>query len=414
MSVIKSLFFRCLWLLLIVPKWWCEPRLLHNENTRKGKHSYNACGCFCFDDNNYPNSRRKVLQQIVRQAPVMIAGFSSSCVSFLLGGSDPVAARDVVMENSQKVQDQTSSDEYNSSNNNNPDNGNAARLVSRKPFAPPMALIPAARVKYVIEESLRLLDRLEPIQEQSKRNNALDDNDGRDDEIINDIVVNLQRLIYTKTFMSPLSLLFSQEQQQQQQVSSFQAIKTNDNLPSMDPMKSKIYQESYNEKLKGMSPINVPYALLVKAGDLRQLKQLQKKQETLEKQNPVREAFNYYTRQLQFDTEYYLLNVSAQEKKKMIRNDELPDIKSVIVSDLDLRDLVRNQVLDAYDDVKFELRYQVSNYHEKGLEFDASGDLKAALVKAKNECDEWFSFISDQDVNEAMDTVMKERGSFAK
>lgn len=411
MSFIKSLFFHYLWFLIIVPK-WCEPRLLQTEYTRKGKHNYNACCCFCFDDNNYPNSRRKVLQQIVRQAPVMIAGSSSSCVSFLLDGSNPVAARDVEMENSQKVQDQNSRGDYDS---NNPDNGNAAKLVPRKPFAPPMALLPAARVKYVIEESLRLLDRLESIQQQSKLSNALDDNDGRDDEIINDIVVNLQRLIFTKTFMSPLSLLFSQEQeQQQQQVSSFQATKTNDNLPSMDPMKSKIYQDSYNEKLKAMSPINVSYALLVKAGDLRQLKQLQKKQETLEKQNPVREAFNYYTRQLQFDTEYYLLNVSAQEKKKMIRNDELPDIKSVIVSDLDLRDLVRNQVLDAYDDVKFELRYQVSNYYEKGLDFDASGDLKAALVKAKNECDEWFSFISDQDVNEAMDTVMKERGSFAK
>ncbi len=46
----------------------------------------------------------------------------------------------------------------------------------------------------------------------------------------------------------------------------------------------------------------------------------------------------------------------------MIRNDSLPGIKSVIISDLDLRDLVRNRVLDyAWDDVKFELQYQVKN-----------------------------------------------------
>jgi hypothetical protein len=60
--------------------------------------------------------------------------------------------------------------------------------------------------------------------------------------------------------------------------------------------------------------------------------------------------------------------------------------------------------------VKYELKYQVTKYNEKGLEFDGSGDLKSALLKAKKECDEWFSFISDEDVKEAMDTVMNEGG----
>eukprot|EP00557_Chaetoceros_sp_GSL56_P011818 CAMPEP_0176486514 /NCGR_PEP_ID=MMETSP0200_2-20121128/5606_1 /TAXON_ID=947934 /ORGANISM="Chaetoceros sp., Strain GSL56" /LENGTH=335 /DNA_ID=CAMNT_0017883215 /DNA_START=279 /DNA_END=1286 /DNA_ORIENTATION=- len=290
-------------------------------------------------------------------------------------------------------------------NSNNKDNNirSKDKFIPKKPFAPPSALIPAARVKYVMDESLRLLNELESIQ--STKNSLGDDTDRNqpgDTRTMQDIIMTLEKLILVKTFMSPL---YSQQQTQQQRQGA--AIGYPDENIPMDPLKSKLYQDFYNEKFKTMSPIDIPYALLVKAGDIRQLKQLQRKQKKLEKINPVREAFNYYTRQLQFDTDYYLLNVSAQEKKKMIRNDELPDIQSVIVSDLDLRDLVRNQVLDAYDDVKFELQYQVANY-EKGLEFDASGDLKAALVKAKKECDEWFSFISEQDVKEAMETVWRE------
>jgi hypothetical protein len=411
-----------------------EPRLHHEYVTpRKGtrRSSYNVCSsCFCFDDNNYPNSRRKVLQQVIRQA--LIVGSSSCCCSTAAATARAIVAVDdghlnaVQSNNSDKHNNVNININISSSSISNQNE----RFIPRKPFAPPPALVPAARVKYVMEESLRLLDELESIQ--SKKDSSLSDrnDDGYhrhynnhhhhddDDEkvLVNDIVGNLQKLILVKTFMSPL---YSSQQDETttgstvwSQIRRPEAKKKElaNNNNDMDPLKSKIYQDSYNEKLKSVSPINIPYALLVKAGDIRQLKQLQARQEKLERLNPVREAFNYYTRQLQFDTEYYLLNVSAQEKKKMIRNDELPDIKSVIVSDLDLRDLVRNQVLDAYDDVKYELKYQVTKYNEKGLEFDGSGDLKSALLKAKKECDEWFSFISDEDVKEAMDTVMNEGG----
>ena len=130
------------------------------------------------------------------------------------------------------------------------------------------------------------------------------------------------------------------------------------------------------------------------------------RQRKLEKLNGIREAFNYYTRQLQFDTEYYVLNASAEDKKRMIRNDALPDIKSVIVSDLDMRDLVRNQVLDAYDDVKFELQYQVKNY-ESGADFDWY-EMKTVLSHARSECDRWFSFIAIDDVEKAIEIVSQE------
>lgn len=252
----------------------------------------------------------------------------------------------------------------------------------KKPFAPASALLPAARVKYTVEESIRLLEELEAF--------------GTDKKPLDDVIVDLNKLIAVNSYMFPLAGKGSKNNK---------AAPIDEEL--MKPSKAKLYQETYNDKLKDISPIDVPYALLTKAGDYRQFDQLQKRQRKLEKLNPIREAFNYYTRQLQFDTEYYILNASAEDKKKMIRNDALPDIKSVIVSDLDLRDLIRNQVLDAYDDVKFELEYQVNNYKTGKSDFDGN-ELKATLIRAKNELNRWFSFIDSSDVNAAMETVRNE------
>lgn len=256
----------------------------------------------------------------------------------------------------------------------------------KKPSAPAPALLPAARVKYTIEESLRLLDELESMQARGEYSSKT---------FIGEIIFQLKSLIGVKSYMSPL---LSANSANGKAVSIDEAI--------MKPSKSKLYQDTYNQKLKEMPPLDIPLSLLTKAGDYRQFDLLQKRQRKLEKLNPIREAFNYYTRQLEFDTEYYLLTASADEKKRMIRNDALPDIKSVIVSDLDLRDLVRNQVLDAFDDVKFELEYQIKNY-ESVDSFDAR-EMRSVLTRAIKECNEWFSFIADDDVEKAMATVANE------
>jgi len=263
--------------------------------------------------------------------------------------------------------------------------GNIKKSAPKKPFAPAPALLPAARVKYTIEESVRLAGLLQQLDR---------DIDGSK-EAKDEIMMQLQRLIGVESFMSPL---FAEN------ASKSKAIPIDESI--MKPSKSKVYQETYKDKLKDISPLDVPYALLTKAGDYRQFDQLQRRQRKLEKVNSIREAFNYYTRQLQFDTEYYILTASAEVKKQMIRDDALPDIKSVIVADLDLRDLVRNQVLDAFDDAKFELEYQVKNY-EKGDGFDDK-ELMEVFLRAKKECDEWFSFISEEDVKTAMLTVVNE------
>lgn len=64
-------------------------------------------------------------------------------------------------------------------------------------------------------------------------------------------------------------------------------------------------------------------------------------------------AFNYYTRQLSFADEY-VLTASKEERKQLIRNDNLPSLTAVITSDLDRRDLYRNQFLTAIDDASAE------------------------------------------------------------
>ena len=263
--------------------------------------------------------------------------------------------------------------------------GNIKKSAPKKPFAPAPALLPAARVKYTIEESIRLVGLFQQL------GSGIDGSS----EAKHDIIIRLQRLIGVKSFMSPL---FAEND------SKSKAIPIDESI--MKPSKSKVYQETYNEKLKDISPIDVPAVLFSKVGDYRQFDQLQRRQRKLEKLSSIREALNYYTRQLQFDTEYYVLNASAEVKKQMIRNDALPDIKSVIVADLDLRDLVRNQVLDAFDDVKYELEYQLKSY-EKGDGIDDK-ELMAVFLRAKKECDEWFSFISDEDVKTAMLTVANE------
>jgi hypothetical protein len=65
---------------------------------------------------------------------------------------------------------------------------------------------------------------------------------------------------------------------------------------------------------------------------------------------------NYYTQQLEFDGDRYLLTSSKEDKKRMIRNDQLPTLTVVITSDLDLRDLYRNQFLTAMEMLKRKWR----------------------------------------------------------
>jgi hypothetical protein len=259
----------------------------------------------------------------------------------------------------------------NASEDNDGDILPVKRKAPKKPFAPLEALLPAARVKVTIDESVSLVEKLEKL--------------GVAEEGRSEILSKLCNLIVERT-----TFMTSEKGETAKKV---QNLKSN----------TKLYDESYKEQLQGLAPTDVPLALFSQAGERRQFRMLQKRQKQLEKKNSIREALNFYTRQLQFDTEYYILNSGAEEKKKMIRDDALPDIKSVIVSDLDLRDLVRNQILDAWDDVQAEFLYQIKN-NDTGGNFDTE-ELLNLLLRAQNECDRWFNFIAENDVTGAIEKV---------
>ncbi|CAB9520842.1 expressed unknown protein [Seminavis robusta] len=136
-------------------------------------------------------------------------------------------------------------------------------------------------------------------------------------------------------------------------------------------------------------------------GDQRTFQILRGRQRNLERNNAMRAAFNAYTNNLVFGDSYQL-NVQGAERKALVRNDALPDVNTVVVSDLDLRDLYRNQVLQNMDDAKAEIDYQISSG-----EVDVN-EVLACLQAARASCDEWFSFIPKEDVQAALQDVLSE------
>jgi hypothetical protein len=127
------------------------------------------------------------------------------------------------------------------------------------------------------------------------------------------------------------------------------------------------------------------------------------RQRKLEKSDSLRAALNAYTNNLVFG-DAYQLNVQGEEKRNLVRNNFLPDVNAVVVSDLDLRDLYRNQILENMDNAKAELGFQ-----RKLGEIEA-GEILPYLVAAQAATNEWFGFIPKDDVKQALEAVMAERG----
>ena len=137
-------------------------------------------------------------------------------------------------------------------------------------------------------------------------------------------------------------------------------------------------------------------------GDRRQFETLRNRQLNLEKKNEIRAALNAYTNNIIF-SDSYKLNVGGDNKKALVRNDALPDVNAVVVSDLDLRDLYRNQILQNIDDAKFELTYQLKQQNEDDVDVD---EVLNYLVAAQDACNQWFSFIPSDDVDVARRDVL--------
>ena len=136
-------------------------------------------------------------------------------------------------------------------------------------------------------------------------------------------------------------------------------------------------------------------------GDKNTFRILRQRQRGLERNNAMRAAFNAYTNNLVFG-DAYQLNLEGDAKKSAVRNDALPNVNAVVVSDLDLRDLYRNQVLQNVEDAKAEVVYQL-----KSGELD-SEEVLNYLVAAQKSCSDWFGFIPKDDVDEALVAVRGE------
>jgi len=110
----------------------------------------------------------------------------------------------------------------------------------------------------------------------------------------------------------------------------------------------------------------------------------------------IRTACNFYTAQLKF-ADSYLLTANKNDKSTMIRRDGgVPTVKQVVIADLDLRDLYRNELQTLVDDAQAELYLQAMDAVE----------LNTLLTRAKRASDHWFGLISEQDVKEARDAVL--------
>ena len=91
----------------------------------------------------------------------------------------------------------------------------------------------------------------------------------------------------------------------------------------------------------------------------------------------------------------------------MIRNDELPSLTAVITSDLDLRDLYRNDFLTALEDVNAEVAYQIKQPEQ---DVDVT-DVVQLMEQAHASISKWFDLIESADVEQAMEAVQNEKAT---
>ena len=239
---------------------------------------------------------------------------------------------------------------------------------SRRPFAPIDTLVPATRVRLMIDDALRITNRLNQADVDNKRQ----------------LLTRLDALLL----------------QPQNFTRGYQPI----DVPKQ-PAQS--YLDSYAHYRNSVSLLEKPGALLVQNGEIDTWKRLKRQEKAREDADEVRAALNLYTSNLNFNPDRYTLTGSKSERSRLIRNDQLPDVKNVIASDMGLRYLLRNEVLTALDDARAELRYQMEE-DEKGHTVDGT-ELVDILQRAKVSCDKWFGLIGEEDVAAALEIVQKEK-----
>ena len=238
-----------------------------------------------------------------------------------------------------------------------------------KPYAPLEALLPAARLRLWVEDAYLLSTSLAGTDDKDEQYKIL--------QRMNNVLSNCPKLFTSRA-----------------------PTRTNRPTAQLSTGISSANREQYKSIRTDLSIPDKMAAMLNQADVERQWGMLQYAESKREQSNDMRAAFNYYTQSLTFgDT--YQLTASKEDKKRMIRNDELPSLTAVIVSDLDLRDLYRNQFLTAIEDAKAEVAYQVRKLPNEVDRTDAVELIGDAYLA----CKKWFDLIAPIDVEEAMEVV---------
>ena len=238
-----------------------------------------------------------------------------------------------------------------------------------KPFAPAEALLPAARLKLWTDKSYKTSLTFSSADKEK----------------------NYETILELNKILSSPPKLFINEKMLKRSSSSTAQITS--------PV-SSANKDQYQMNRRGLNVGDKFSAMLNQADVERQWGMLQYAESKREESNEMRAALNFYTQQLNFGDKYNL-TASKEERKRMIRNDELPSLSAVITSDLDLRDLYRNQFLTAIEDVQAEVAYQAKQT-ANSVEVSDTIDLIRQAHKALSQ---WFDLISPQDVQVALESV---------
>lgn len=237
-----------------------------------------------------------------------------------------------------------------------------------RPYAPLEALLPVTRLKLWLDRSYALSCNLSTAKDKDEKFTILQEMD--------------------KILSNPPKLFYSEKIDKRAKGSTAQ----------LTTGISAANKDQYQLNRQGLNVGDKFAAMLNQADVERQWGMLQYAESKREDSNEMRAAFNFYTRQITF-SDKYILTAPKEQRKNMIRNDELPSLTAVITADLDLRDLYRNDFLNNIEDARAEVAYQVKQDDPDVV------DTIDLVKQAYTACDKWFVLISPKDVQEAIDAV---------
>ena len=269
------------------------------------------------------------------------------------------------------------------------------------------ALLPAIRVRNMIDQAVRITTQIGLLQQQQQfLTSSLTTTEtvsGSDQEMLL-LISQLQQLLLQKQNFT--SIHASNDNTGHSNTNGRVSPLMNGNGGGI----AKSYRDRYQENRSPLNLLAQPGALLVQSGEIATWKRLRQQEQSLEQNDEIRAAFNAYMNQIQYSTSQYTLSVPENVRKQMIRSDTLPDlIRQVVPSDMDLRTLYRNMVLTSVQDARAELQYQFNDATTTTTttttvasvkNFDGQ-ELLQLLRQAQEATREWFQMIDPDEIRRA-------------